>query len=992
MRRLAFRHRWFKTFCASGLTWLCSLSLALAAELDQRHKLRIKSDYLLPALIELGLQTDTDILVSVNIPAQQLCVDLEGSYSTREALNILLQGSNYEFRQVAEGSVAIRKKAIAEAPQAELDVDPASLERMLILGDRVTGSHIRKPRRDGFSPLDVLDSEQFARSGTQSLSKLLKFVPAVSGNSTSTAVSNGGDGTTKVALRGLPANNTLVLVNGQRAVFDGLAGDSVDLNNIAPIAIDQVEIYKDGASAIYGSDAIAGVVNVRMLEQYKGVKLEHYRALSSRGDTATNSTNALFGSVGERASALLSLSYFEQEALFSRQRDLSASADMRARGGLDKRVSATPYTRLTLADGQNLIYDNSSALSVAPEVDNQTGSDDYRPVNSEDLFDYFSQTSSISPSERLSIYGSSQYQLSEQMQLKAFILYGQTEATITLASSPIYTAFLPEPVAVSRDNIYNPFGEDILDLRRRVIELDPREQTNYSRSLYSNVGFNYDFGHAELVGHVYWNETKAREKRTNLVDSQRLAFGAGPAQECQGAAIDGCVPINLFGAPGSIDAEQLDYITASEQSQGQSKIYGVNSAFSEQLDVGELGFDYALGLDLRKEQSRFDPAEQDVHIIGSVSQSPTEGDRSVVEIYAETYWQLYGRNSSAKIFDLDLAARLTESSDFGEALTPKFGVRKSLGRQLLLRASYSKGFRAPSIKELHTNGNTTYESLTDPCSISSNVGTLPGCLQQSDTTLNQFLTEYSGSTKLEPEVSENKLLGLFFQPDFISGLSSSVDMYIIDVDNVIDSQPQTIVNENAANGRFADYVERDQNGNITLIKSPFVNTGNKSLKGVDFNIMYNRGDYQINLNASYLHKYTRQLSESSAKEQLAGSFKDVAASGNGALPRWKVNLGINRNIQDFTLSYAAKYVGSLTESFLSAEEIEVSRDVSSWLIHDLQLAYVPSDKIVYASIGVENMLDNTPPFLASAFNDNYDARSYDIKGRFFYATLGLRFE
>ncbi len=943
------------------------------------------------------MQTNTNILIVDDIAADIHIARLTGLHSTRAALTALLKNSDYQYKEVGKQSIAIIRNKTAPQARAPLELNRANtIETIEVLGHWLTGSHIRKTQDNAIAPIDIISAEQLARSGTQSLAELLKFIPSVSGNSTSTAVSNGGDGTTKVALRGLPANNTLVLVNGQRAVFDGLAGDSVDLNTMAPIAIQSLDIYKDGASAIYGSDAIAGVINIHMLERYNGIKLEHYNGITSKGDTQTKSTNGLIGKTSDTQSALLALSYYRQDGLFSRDRALSASADGRTQGGQDKRVSASPYTSITLPDGRNLILNETPQISQdAPNTHSvQPTSDDYRPMTPEDLFDFREQTSTISPSSRLSLYGNTQYSIDDHLTVQSFILFSQTKAAITLASTPIYTAFLPEPITVSESNIYNPFNVDIPDLRRRLIELEPRTQVNKANSLYTNIGFQHHTGQQTIKTHFFWNTTQAEEHRDNLINANRLSLALGPSSNCLGGDIDGCTPINLFAAPQTIPQEQLTFIKTAEAAKGESHIYGFNAHLNKRVAWQARNIDYAIGINARKERSEFKPnSNNSQSTIGSVVKAPVQSTRSIFEIFSELYIPLLDKPPKNTLFDIELAARYTQSSSTTDNLAPKIGLRFSLTPTILIRATYSRGFRTPSIRELYTEGTLEYSALNDPCSLTQNIDTYTGCTTLSDSSLNQFLVRYSGSAHLKPEVSSNYILGLHATPATIPNLSFSIDAYSIDVKNVINASPQTIIDENARTGAFKDFVNRDSNGNITLVNAPLINIGDRQVIGADINLRYHPTPHatQYTLSASYLHSYRNHINDRSANNELAGTFRDIAESGDGALPHWKINTGFHFPFKNFIVNYAINYIGAMSESYRNTPSDTNTRRISSWVTHDAQLRYATSTHPFYVSLGIKNLLDRQPPFIASAFNDNYDARTYDLKGRYLYMTVGAEF-
>lgn len=972
MYRPVFRH------IAFGIAAYCWQACAFATTpLDQTSEVSISEQPLANSLISLGKSNGVSIIFPSQLVRHQIAQPLEGALSTREALESLLEHTDLTYRVISPRVIAIVPKPDAPLPHSNSDL---SFEEMMVIGRSVTGSRLSRNDLEGSSPVDIISAPELARSGTQSLAEFLKFVPAVSGNSTSTAVSNGGDGTATVTLRGLPANNTLVLINGQRIAFDGLAGDAVDLNSIAPSAVERIEILKDGASAIYGSDAIAGVVNIVMKQDFEGFQVEQYYGESSRSDLETVSTNFLWGTKNERSGMILSISHHEQNGLFSRDRDISDNADGRNRGGNDQRTSATESSRITLNDGSVVMFENNA----------------FRPATDEDLFNYRDQTSSISPSSRSSLYASGHLQLNDQLKSTAELSYSHTKAQITLASVPLYTAFEDIALPVSADNVYNPFGAEINDVRRRVSELQPRKQKNESKNYRLNFGLEKQQDSTFLNSNIYWSRSEANESTTGLLDAQRIQRALGPHTDCQGTTIDGCEPLNLFGPNGSITPSQLAYIATSTKEEGFSQLYGANLYLSAPVSLLSSGpLLLSTGIDYRREEiSITTNAPASSVYIGGSNIGETAGTRSIREVFFELQAPLINRRPGVFSLDLELAVRHSYYSDFGGNTAPKVGLRYRPTQDLLIRSTYSEGFRAPSLDELHKGGHQTQAFLDDPCSIPDNVNLLIGCTVQSDPTRIQYLTEFSGDEELSPEKSQNHTFGIVWTPINMSPLSLSLDHFWIKQENVVDASPQTILNENAKFGSFENLVERDATGNITHLTAPFINIGEREIRGIDLSGTYQwidtqRGSLSLSFAASYLYEYLNKVSINSPTKDLSGTFTDAATEGNGSIPEWKLNAGLVWSIDSFELTYNMNYISSLEEKIPQTTQ---TRTIDPWITHDLQLSYqIPIQAGLQITLGVDNLLDEEPPFASAAFNDSFDSRTYDLKGRFWYFRLGQSF-
>jgi len=961
--------------------------LALA---DTEYRFDIRSQPLSQSLIRFSYQSGLAIVFPDPITKGVQAPELEGDYSVGEALARLLQDTGLAWRMVDNRIVAVYDDSCTSndtCPSAtELLISNhlyvPGIEELYVYGSPVTGSRIKRSTLQGSAPVDVISSPDIELSGAQTLGEILRYLPAVSGESTSTAISNGGDGTATVTLRGLPASSTLVLINGRRVANDGLAGESVDLNSIAPAAVERIEILKDGASAIYGSDAIAGVINIIMKEDFYGLLVEQFYGSAEDADGETQTTTLQYGTGFRYGSLFLSASHFDQQEIAARDRRISRSADGRLKGGADLRSSATPSARITLPGGDTVLRDPATG--------------DYRAAGPGDLFNFPDFTSALVPSERNFLYGKISYDFTEQLSGSLEASYTDTSAEAQLAPTPVFTAFELQPITISADNIYNPFGEDIGDLRRRVVELSPREQQNKSDvSRYSGIieglhrGWSWEFAHS-------WSRSRAKQTTTNLVNTANLRRGVGPADNCRGVAADGCVPVNLFGLPGTIDTQQLDWLRARGRVKGESelKTYSLTAT----REIGELPYgavDFAFGVEYRDESARETPSALLAAggTIGGNNLQATNGDREVREVYAESVIPLWHTADTSRLLDFELAWRWSDYSDFGVTSNPKAGLRLQASPDLLLRATYSEGFRAPTLAELYRGTSEDQSFISDPCTEARNVGRLPGCLQQADPTRNQFLTVSGGNAKLAEEQAETIGMGLVWTPAWVPGLSVSVDYFDIETENVVDSSAQFIVNQNAANGSFSDRVTRDAAGNLQLVTATNINAGERQVKGLDVSVGYllpsrDWGQWSTALNLSYIDEYSIQLDQDSPSIDLAGTFVDPASEGLGGIPEWKGNLAIQWARQRWRGSYDMHYVSRLRENVPNSDR---RRDIDSWLIHDVQLSYVFNFlQGLRLAVGIDNVLDSTPPFSASAFNDNIDARTHDLKGRFWYAKLSQR--
>lgn len=949
----------------------------------------INAPRLSSALIQLSQQSGRAIVFSDRLIRDLPAPELVGTSTTAEALDTLLAGTDLGWELVDDRVIAIYplrcgpQRVACVSPEdvaSQFPIYTPGLEETWVYGNQVTGSRIRRSGYTGGAPVDILSSPDIELSGAQTLGELLKFVPAVSGNALSTAVSNGGDGTATVTLRGLPASNTLVLINGRRVANDGLAGESVDLNSIPPAAVERIEILKDGASAIYGSDAIAGVVNVIMKRDFHGVLAEAFYGETREGDLDTQTWTVQYGTGLPEGSFFVTASHYEQDAILARDRRVSRSADTRFLGGTDQRSSATPDARIVLPDGATVIADGAG----------------YRAVDGDDLFDYQAFTTAVVPMTRSSLYANASYDFSEQITAYLDFSYLVTDAEAVLAPTPIFTAFEAEPLPVAADQVYNAFGETLEDVRRRLLELPSRTQRNQSEvtrfsavteGLFSD--WHWDIGFT-------WSRSEAEETTANIVNADRLRRALGPAAGCRGSTVDGCVPVNLTGPRGSISPEQVDYIRTRGEVSGYSQLSAGSVNLTRGIDILPAGrLDLAMGLEVRHESTSKRPSQllAGNGTIGATNFQATRGDRNVTEVYVEGLVPVWKSASGLSHFDLEAAVRFSDYNDFNDSTNPKLALRWQVGPDLLLRANYAEGFRAPSLNELYAGVTESQDFLEDPCTRPENVGVLPGCTQLADPTRNQFLTLKGGNTGLRPETSDSYSTGLVWTPAAVAGLAMSLDYFLIKQYNVVSSSAQFVLSRNARDGSFANRIERDEAGNLTLVEATNINVGERRVDGVDMALTYHYpdrrwGQFSLVGSATYIDGYETRVDPDAPLLDLAGTFRDEASEGLGGIPRWKAQLGMRWNRERWRGSWQVHFVDGMREQVPGTDR---TRDIDSWVVHDLQLSYnFDLLKGLRLTLGIDNLFDESAPLAASAFNDNIDGRTHELKGRYWYSRLSQR--
>jgi iron complex outermembrane receptor protein len=967
------------------------LSLAISqarAIVTDVYPIDIQSGSLHRALITLGQQTQASIIFPSTVIDDPDNTQVQGEFSVLQALQQLIEGRDMEYRVVGPQTLVVlpRCHAARECRSASdqlalsMQQDPM-IEELFIRGRSVTGSRFKQLDANAFTPVKIITAAEIRLIGAQTMAELMRLLPEVSGNPISTAVSNGGNGSASVTLRGLPATNTLVLINGQRTAHNGLNGSSVDLNSIPLAVVNRIEILKHSGSSLYGSDAIAGVVNVIMKKRFDGALVNAFYGMAAEGDNETRRYDFIGGFHFDRLGLMVAASHYSQDGVFSRDRELSSTADGRPREGVDRRSSATGNARINV-DGNILVLaaDNLEGTSAA----------DFRQATNEDLFDGQQFKSSLIPAERNSLYIAGEFKKLGSLDAAFDLTYVNSSTLITFAPASVFTAFGNTPISIASSNRYNPFGRDLTDVRIRLLGLGPRLQTNDAQTWRANGRLMGNVRDGEWQLSINWSQTDAQERWQNLANTQNISRGLGADVSC----LEDCVPINFFAPAVSMAQDQLNFIRAGATNRGQSELMSVNLDFSQLVDILPAGdVEFASGLEFRHESlnTETDLLLANNQLAGGDFASST-GRRDSTELYLESLLPLAKGARGIYKLEADVSFRMTHSNNVGLRANPKLALRFRPVGDLMLRASLSTGFRSPSLSELHRADSQSQGSFIEPCSVIDDIDDLSGCPMATDPLRNQFIRIARGNKNLRPEKSRNLSLGFIFTPGGLENFTLGLDFYRIYVDQVIGTSGQFALDQNAQFGLFPDRIMRDADGELMAVVASDENLGSRKIHGIDIDISWRLfiakwGTLGVNLGGAYIHSYRFQYSSNSAQVDLVGTFKDAAAEGSGSIPRWKSNLNLLWQFGRWELGLSSSHVSSVTEQILVQER---SRDAGAWSREDVQLSYQFNSGESLVTLGIENFLDEQPPFLGSALNDNFDVRSQDISGRFLYARLSHR--
>ncbi|KRB07843.1 TonB-dependent receptor [Lysobacter sp. Root690] len=861
---------------------------------------------------------------------------------------------------------------------------------------QVTGSHIKRLQLSGVGPVTVLDAEAIERSGATSVDTLLQRLPASAGfaGSQSNAYwAENGYGTSQVNLRGLGINRTLVLLNGRRVVNGGTgANSSVDLNMIPVALIERIEVLKDGASAIYGADAVAGVVNIITKKKYDGaeVAVRYGQTFENDGDDAA--FDLVWGTHSERGSLMAGLSYSE-----------GGTVNMASRapcglGEVDGRLecvgsSTTIGGRALLADGRRINFnqvlggDGNFYEPYSAAKHNYNGNPTLNAVN---------------PIKRISASMLGDMQLSDDLSLFTELMYTNRQSDQLAAPGGLGVY---RPINIAANHPTNPTGQNLLLQRRRLEEAGPREffqETNTFRAvvgLEGRLGMNWDWSAA-----INWGRNTGTDGSTKVANLDRVDNTLNPAicSNAPGAAI----PCGDYLGYGDISQKVLDYILFTTRDHGGNEQKSFTANLSGQLfelPAGWVGF--ASGIEVRKERGWRDPDPLTILGIANTNQQDAiAGEYTAKEAFAEFAVPLLQGRALAESLTLNLAVRYSDYDLFGEDINYKVGLDWQVVPSLKLRANYATAFRIPNIPELFggiAEGNLT---TTDPCSgwasqpagsqVRQNCqayGVPAGYVQPGNT----ILTTSGGNKNLEPEDARSLTLGAVWTPGFAPGLTLTADYFNIRIDNAIqriDGSTKLAICYNTPGLAHPfcgneNFTRNPITGEVDFLSSQPVNAADERVSGIDLGGLYEFDlagfDSSFSLDVSYLDRYDVRPFPSAEVIHYAGKI----TGGRGSYTHWRAFTSLTMSRDEWSGSYSLQYIGKADD--INAARGDIGDHSPSVSYHNVQLKYSPV-KSFDVSFGIDNLFDKKPPFIQSYTDANTDTMTYDLLGRRWYARFGYR--
>ena len=959
-----------------------------------------------------------------------------------------MSSANHSLRHAVHCVLLASAASMPAVPAFAQETDSAArpIEEVVI-----TGSRIRRVDEETASPVFVMDANTIANTGVKTMGDLMMRVPAVSGAATNPQVNNGGGtGESNIELRGLGAQRTLVLLNGRRLnILGNTTTSAVDINMIPINMIERVEVLKEGAGAVYGSDAIAGVVNFITKKNWDGadVSVEYGRTGENDGESQTASLT--LGTTGEKLSVMFGARYNKQDPVSASDRPFAAQA-LYLYGGVVSAAgsSRTPRGFIQIdpevitgfgndanGDPCEVVSRNSGASGAAADPANyhcySGGSDayNYQPFN---LL--------ITPQERSSVFTMLNYELGEGMEAYGELLYNRTRSGFQLAPLPFDAN--ADDIIISADNAYNPFGVDFGGVliggpafRTRMEALGNRTSTVDTDDMLANAGVRGDIGStswkwdagvqlgrknqdSNISGYILRSDLQNAVGPTTLVDG---VLRCGTATNI----IAGCTPINLFNLEDPAQIAALQSISTNYRTEYsyESSGYSLN-ANGEIFDLPAGAVLMAVGAEYRTQEGEFNVdkltrGEPPLFLSCLLAQETCSGDSfakyNVRELYSEFFVPILRDLPGVQQLNFTAGVRYSDYSKetIGDSTNAQFKVEYRPIADLLVRASYAEVFRAPTIVDLSLAPTQDSPTFADPCTgltpalITANPNLAAACqgvpldgkFKEPNSQVTGLIT---GNPNLKPETGEVMTAGIVYDPNFVEGLSFTADYWTYKIEDLITQLDPNFASQqcvNSADPAFCGLVHRYPagtavEGEIQVFEEPVVNLGKLETDGVDIGVKYSlrdtpAGTFNISLDMTRILSYESTPSPGAAPIEIAGTFD--RQFGNYA--KWRGLMGIGWAMGGFDGLLTLRYIHSLQVNDPDGKiENAPPLQIGSMTYVDASVGYMfPSETKI--QVGAINIADKQPPLLYqnNVINANTDVSTYDLLGRRWFVGLSQKF-
>lgn len=796
----------------------------------------------------------------------------------------------------------------------------------------VTGSHIRRVEVEGVAPVVILDRKELDKTGYNSVSDVLRETSVSSFGGAREASGSNAAGNAEVDLRGLGSANTLVLLNGQRLPSDAVTG-AVDLNMIPMAAVERVEILKDGASAIYGSDALGGVVNIITRKDFSGTEAEVTQTLPEKKGGERTQVSLVNGTHSESFNIVNVIQYRNNQIIFSRDRPWTSNGVSNIGSPGSYRNSGTKWNADPSCPADQVISTPEGKLCT---------------------FKYSNYSTELPDLEQLSLMSEGQFQVVPKVKLIARAGFSQRNVKWSYAAAP-GTFLIPGSVADTLGSGGSPLpsttaGKD-LQVRYRLTELGTRDADVLT------TAFNILTGSQIEVSRGWRLDITATHNA--VLSNDRGVHGYALTSELQNLITTGAYnPFAPIGSKGSLDSARYvpEEKTVSRLSSAEAKIGG------EVLEIPSGAIAASLGTTITYQayEDKFDFKSINQEVFGNAGSSGG-GQRNTQALFSEFSIPVL------KNLELQLAGRYDQYSDFGNTINPKVATLYRPLEFVLFRTSVGTGFRAPLMQDLYAAASNGYPTFIDHVACQNEQkagGETPSCLPR------QYLVTSRGNAGLKEQKSVSLNSGLIMEPT--KSVSLGLDWFLTKTKNVVGINLGDAMRAQSQGANLANYgviVTRDSEGYLEEIIAPLQNLSAQEVSGFDLSLSWG---ILPNLKVTSTHSQLFYFRE----EGFPGAGFRNRIDENGR-PRW-------RNTSTLSLIPANLHDINLTALTIAGQEKSVKEmgRLATYTSFDLAYALKIGKKGTLLA-GIKNILGSTPPLDDSTPNAQLNTDLYDQIGRQF---------
>jgi iron complex outermembrane receptor protein len=1039
-----------------ALSRLLGATLALllgGAAFGQVREFDVPAGPLRQTLPMFARQAGVQIVAPGGESTEHVAQAVQGSLELHVALQVLLQGSGLAVVADDGGTLTLARSSGAEhAPSGSLPANtpnPAASARPAVgdmaragppagtrslEGITVVGSHLQRAEADSLLPLTLLTRREIDASGAATAAELFSQLPQAAEFDTSETATGPNDArgdAVSLNLRGIGSGSTLVLLNGRRIAPHPIsAGEvprlSANINQIPLSAVQSIEVLRDGASAVHGSDAVAGVVNTTLRRDFEGVAVRLRQGDAVSGSLPESSFSVVGGGRSAAGSTrwMAFVTGLDRGSLAGEERSLSS--DLRARAGSSEpgwnnSSLSSPYGAFVAGalqpDGSFLATpvpgtDANGGFHVRPVADAvEAAAGPLPPTLRYDLAPHYLL---VPRSRRAQVFATLDHDLGADTRLLLDAFYYRADSRIANATAPI-SANADNGIHVPAQNFYNPFGtrffgpgtehpelapRDVLIRNYRPVELGSRSAEVGSRSFQITAGARGRVGDWSWESAALHGVGRTLDRGRNMMSERRLRSQL---------ALSSPDAFNVFGGPGANGPDVLDAVRIETWRRGESRLSLIDARVNGHVELPwSREVQAALGIEMREEgfSEQRDPYSLGDDVIAQSISANADGKRRVRSAFAEFAMPLIEGIDGPRL-DLSFASRVERYSDFGSTAAPKLGLLWSPLSRLRVRASYNRGFRAPTLAQVYV-GDTVRRTGGEPDPYRVDVTG-----SAADRGVESRRVVRGGNPELGPERSRSLNLGVVLEP--IDQLTLSIDRFVLRQHEVIDTigeaeqlaldfalrssgsgfNPDVVrfAPSAADQAAFAAFnaahpdATRSPAGEIDFIRDRYVNLAARRVSGTDLSLRWRLrpmrlGALLLRADVAHLDRFEqRRASDLPAQSSLAL---------NG-LPRTRALAAVHWSLDPWQAALQAHYIGRFRDSSAPRNAAGELYRVSSWTgvngYTSLRLDHAGGAE-TELRVGINNLFDRAPPLADE--DRGFDQLVHDARGRFLYVELHSR--